>query len=51
MVTNYLPFMVLPLYVALEKFDFSLLDAARDLGASRWSQVTRILVPLTRPAS
>jgi spermidine/putrescine transport system permease protein len=48
MVTNYLPFMVLPLYVALEKFDFSLFEAARDLGASFWSVFWRILVPLTK---
>lgn len=48
MVTNYLPFMVLPLYVVLEKFDFALLEAARDLGASSFQVVTRILLPLTR---
>jgi spermidine/putrescine transport system permease protein len=48
MVTNYLPFMVLPLYVVLEKFDFTLLEAARDLGASTFQMVTRILLPLTR---
>jgi spermidine/putrescine transport system permease protein len=49
MVTNYLPFMVLPLYVALEKFDFSLLEAAKDLGASPWNSLWRVLIPLTRP--
>jgi spermidine/putrescine transport system permease protein len=48
MVTNYLPFMVLPLYVALEKFDFSLLEAARDLGASSWKTLWKVLFPLTR---
>ena len=48
MVTNYLPFMVLPLYVSLEKFDFSLLEAGRDLGASSWQVITRILLPLTK---
>jgi spermidine/putrescine transport system permease protein len=48
MVTNYLPFMVLPLYVALEKFDFSLLEAAKDLGASSWNILWRILVPMTK---
>jgi spermidine/putrescine transport system permease protein len=48
MVTNYLPFMVLPLYVALEKFDFSLLEAAKDLGASPWNVLWRVLVPLTK---
>lgn len=49
MVTNYLPFMVLPLYVCLEKFDFSLLEAGRDLGASSYQLVTRILLPMTKP--
>ncbi|MBI5139489.1 ABC transporter permease [Candidatus Nomurabacteria bacterium] len=48
MVTNYLPFMVLPLYVALEKFDFTLLEAARDLGASPWMILRKILIPLTK---
>lgn len=48
MVSNYLPFMVLPLYVVFEKFDFSLLEAARDLGASRWQQLVRVLIPLTK---
>lgn len=49
MVTNYLPFMVLPLYVALEKFDFSLIEAAKDLGASSMKTFTRILIPMTKP--
>ncbi len=48
MVTNYLPFMVLPLYVALEKFDFTLLEAAKDLGARSWMILWRILLPLTK---
>jgi spermidine/putrescine transport system permease protein len=48
MVTNYLPFMVLPLYVALEKFDFTLLEAARDLGAPPTRVFLDVLVPLTR---
>jgi spermidine/putrescine transport system permease protein len=48
MVTNYLPFMVLPLYVCLEKFDFSLLEAARDLGASSFKVFTRVLLPMTK---
>jgi spermidine/putrescine transport system permease protein len=49
MVTNYLPFMVLPLYVALEKFDFPLIEAAKDLGASSWKVLWRILFPMTKP--
>jgi spermidine/putrescine transport system permease protein len=49
MVTNYLPFMVLPLYVALEKFDFSLIEAAKDLGAPGWKILFKVLVPMTKP--
>ncbi len=49
MVTNYLPFMVLPLYVALEKFDFSLLEAAKDLGAPGWKILLKVLIPMTKP--
>ncbi len=49
MVTNYLPFLVLPLWVSIEKFDFTLLEAARDLGASRWSSFRRVLLPQIKP--
>ncbi len=49
MVYNYLPFMVLPLFVALEKLDFTLLDAAYDLGASRLQSFFRVLFPLSMP--
>ncbi len=45
----YLPFMVYPLYAAIEKVDFSLLDAAYDLGASRFQAFWRVLLPLTWP--
>lgn len=45
----YLPFMVYPLYASLEKFDFTLLEAAHDLGASRWTAFRRVLWPLTLP--
>ncbi len=43
-----LPFAILPLYAAAEKFDFQLLDAARDLGASRWQAFWRVFVPGVR---
>ena len=49
MVYVHLPFMVLPLYTNLEKHDFSLLDAAQDLGASRWQRFWRITWPLSLP--
>lgn len=44
-----LPFMVLPLYSALEKLDVRLHHAARDLGANAWSRFWHITVPLTSP--
>ncbi len=44
-----LPFMVLPLYAAMEKLDWRLVEAARDLGANAWAVLWRILVPLTLP--
>lgn len=50
MVTNYLPFMVLPLYVAFERFDTAVLEAARDLGANSWQTWSKVMWPLTRPA-
>ncbi|MFK7966468.1 MAG: ABC transporter permease [Burkholderiaceae bacterium] len=43
----YLPFMVLPLYAAIEKLDRSFLEASVDLGASRWQTFWRVTVPLT----
>jgi spermidine/putrescine transport system permease protein len=45
----YLPFMILPLYAALEKFDGRLKEAAQDLGASRWATFWRVTFPLSLP--
>ena len=49
MVYSYLPFMILPLYAALEKFDTRLKEAAQDLGASRWHTFWRVTFPLSLP--
>lgn len=49
MVYNFLPYMVLPLYVSLKKIDKSVVEAAHDLGAGRLQTLRRILVPLTLP--
>jgi len=49
LVYGYLPFMVLPLYVAVERLDPVLVEAAWDLYASRWAVLTRVVVPLTMP--
>ena len=48
-VYNYLPLMVLPLYAALERMDWSLVDAAQDLGDSPLRAFRRITLPLTLP--
>ena len=48
LIYGYLPFMILPLYVTWERFDFSLIEAAQDLGANDIRTVWRVLLPLTR---
>jgi spermidine/putrescine transport system permease protein len=48
-VYNYLPLMVFPLYVSLERLDKRLLEAAKDLGAGRLATFWRVTVPLTVP--
>lgn len=49
LVYGYLPFMILPIYASVEKFDFTLLEAAHDLGANAWHAFWRVLLPLTLP--
>jgi spermidine/putrescine transport system permease protein len=49
LVYNFLPFMVLPIYVALERIDRSLLEAANDLYASRSQAFLRVVLPLSLP--
>ena len=49
LVYSYLPFMVLPIYAAVERFDFRLMEAAYDLYAGKWTILTRIILPITRP--
>ncbi len=44
-----LPFMVLPLYASIEKLDFTLIEAAQDLGANYWRVLTRVVLPVTLP--
>jgi spermidine/putrescine transport system permease protein len=46
---NYLPFMVLPLYVALERVDRGVVEAAHDLYASRVQAFSRVVLPLSLP--
>jgi len=49
LVYGFLPFMVLPLYAALERMDWSLVEAARDLYADGWTAFRRVTWPLSRP--
>lgn len=46
---DFLPFMILPIYTALQKIDGSLLEASRDLGANRIKTFTRVIFPLSLP--
>lgn len=49
MIYNFLPYMVLPLYVALSKINGNVIHAARDLGASSFQTFTKVVFPLTLP--
>lgn len=46
---SFLPFMILPLYTVFEKFDWRLLDAAHDLGATRARALRRVVLPIATP--
>ena len=48
-VYSYLPFMVLPIYAVLERMDWTLLEAAEDLGARPFSAFRRVTLPLSLP--
>jgi putrescine transport system permease protein len=48
LVYGYIPFFILPLYAALDRIDNSVIEAARDLGASSWQAFRRITLPLSR---
>ena len=49
LVYGYLPFMILPLYAAIERIDLGLVEASRDLYASGWQTFRRVLLPLSMP--
>jgi spermidine/putrescine transport system permease protein len=48
LVYMYLPYAILPLFSTIDKFDFSLLEAARDLGASKPTAIVKTLLPNIR---
>jgi spermidine/putrescine transport system permease protein len=49
LVYGYLPLMVFPLYVTLERMDRTLVEASKDLGAGRWGTFRQITLPIALP--
>ena len=49
LVYGYLPLMVFPLYVTLERMDRALVEASKDLGAGRWATFRQVTLPITLP--
>lgn len=49
LIYTYLPFMVLPIYASVERFDFRLVEAANDLGANDIKAFFRVVLPMTMP--
>ncbi len=49
LIYGYLPFMVLPIYTAIERFNFRLVEAAHDLGANDLRAFVRVMLPVTFP--
>ena len=45
----YLPLMVLPLYAAIDRFDFRLVEAGYDLYGNRWQVLRRVILPIVKP--
>jgi len=50
LIYGYVPYMILPLYAGLDRIENSLLEAARDLGASRLSTFRRVTLPMSKSA-
>ena len=49
LVYGFLPFMILPIYAAIDRLEPSLLEAASDLGARPWQTFWHVTLPLTAP--
>jgi spermidine/putrescine transport system permease protein len=49
LVYGYIPYLILVLYAGLDRIDHSLLEAARDLGLSKWRTFWRVTIPLSKP--
>jgi spermidine/putrescine transport system permease protein len=50
LITSYLPYMLLPIWIQLEKTDPAMIESAMDLGASPWTAFRKVLLPSLRPA-
>ncbi|MDN3508149.1 MAG: ABC transporter permease, partial [Simkaniaceae bacterium] len=50
MIYYFLPFMILPIYASLDRFNYDLIEASRDLGANSFQTFSRVLLPVTLPA-
>lgn len=48
-VYGYLPLMVFPIYVTMERMDRTLIEASKDLGAGRWATFRQVTLPITLP--
>lgn len=46
---SFLPFMILPLYASIERIDWRLVEASRDLYSSGWKSFTKVVLPLSLP--
>lgn len=46
---SYLPFMVLPIYASVERYNFTMSEAAADLYATKWTTLRRIVLPAVKP--
>ncbi|MGA1075871.1 MAG: ABC transporter permease [Ilumatobacteraceae bacterium] len=49
LVYSFLPFMILPLYASIERIDWRLVEASRDLYCSGWKSFTKVVLPLSMP--
>ncbi|WP_254055010.1 ABC transporter permease [Kiloniella sp. EL199] len=49
LIYTYIPFMILPIYASLERLDVKLIEASRDLYATRWITLRKIILPLSMP--
>jgi spermidine/putrescine transport system permease protein len=49
LVYGYIPYLILVLYAGLDRIDQSLLEAARDLGLSKWRTFWRVTIPMSKP--